>query len=242
MSHNPINETKIIFVEGLPGSGKSTTASWLASRLQSERAAVRLYLESQAEHPLNVGGDTHPAGSVPGDAFFQRYTPQSYVEESLRNWEHYLENTSQIDVIDIFDSYPYQNTVRILLQFDASIDFIHEYAARVEDLVKPMKPVLIYFKVSDTPQAVKHFNDISEQRGKVWAEYIEALITNCPFSLARNLSGASAVEAFISAYKQVADELLHESRLPRIILENCSGNWDGCYQQIEAFLELPSHS
>jgi thymidylate kinase len=43
-----MRDTKLIFVEGLPGSGKTTTASWLASRLHAERLLVHLVLE---HHP-----------------------------------------------------------------------------------------------------------------------------------------------------------------------------------------------
>jgi hypothetical protein len=69
-----MRESKLIFVEGLPGSGKTTTAAWLASRLRSERVMVNLFLEHQPEHPLNVGGTLHPSGETSGEAFFQRYT------------------------------------------------------------------------------------------------------------------------------------------------------------------------
>jgi len=233
-----MKDTKLLFLEGLPGSGKSTTASWLASRLQSDNLTVRLYLEHQPEHPLNVGGDSHPAGDVSGEVFFQQYTPESFVDESLRKWEMYVREASQSEVIGIFDSYPFQNTVRVLMQLDASIEYIREYASQVERLTRSLKPVLIYMNFSNTAQAIQNMNDISEQRGKLWAEYVEGLITNCPYSLARNLKGQSGVEAFIIAYKQLTDELLRQSHLPRFILEQCSASWDDCYQQIEAFLEL----
>jgi hypothetical protein len=79
-----MRETKLIFAERLPGSAKTTTASWLPSRLQAERRMVNLYLEHQPEHPLNVGGNLHPSGYTTGEAFFQRYTCASFVHESLQ--------------------------------------------------------------------------------------------------------------------------------------------------------------
>ena len=32
---SPMRDTKLIFVEGLPGLGKTTTASWLTARLRA---------------------------------------------------------------------------------------------------------------------------------------------------------------------------------------------------------------
>jgi shikimate kinase len=48
-----MRETQLVFVDGLPGLGKTTTASWLASRLQSRQLATDLFLESQPGHPTN---------------------------------------------------------------------------------------------------------------------------------------------------------------------------------------------
>ena len=63
--------TKLIFVEGLPGLGKTTTSVWLARRLHALGVPVNLLEEAQPNHPLNVGGALHPAGDTPGEAFFQ---------------------------------------------------------------------------------------------------------------------------------------------------------------------------
>jgi hypothetical protein len=74
-----MRDTRLIFVERLPGAGKTTTASWLASRLRSECLRVTLFLEHQPEHPLNVGGTLHPSGEITGEAFFLRYTALRFV-------------------------------------------------------------------------------------------------------------------------------------------------------------------
>ena len=109
-------------VEGLPGLGKTTTASWLAARFRAELLPVRLYLESQPEHPINVGGDLHPAGDVTGETYFQRYRPASFIQESLLRWQAFVDDAMQTDAISVLDSYPFQNSIRILLQMDAAHD------------------------------------------------------------------------------------------------------------------------
>jgi hypothetical protein len=133
-----MRESKLIFVEGLPGSGKTTTAAWLASRLRSERVMVNLFLEHQPEHPLNVGGTLHPSGETSGEAFFQRYTPESFVHESLQRWQAFVRTAVQAEAISVLDSYPFQNTVRVLLQLHASPDGMRAYAGHVEALVLPL--------------------------------------------------------------------------------------------------------
>lgn len=225
-------------VDGLPGLGKTTTASWLASRLQSSQPVVNLYLESQPEHPTNVGGDLHPAGDVTGETFFQSYTPASFIQESPEKWQAFVRAASQTQAVSVFDSYPFQNSVRILLQMNAAPDLIQSYAGQLEAVVMPLQPVQVFYSHRDMTDAVRHFGHISAQRGQLWADYIAALVSRSSYAIARQLEGYSAVLAFVADYKQMTDWLLRQSRFPRIVLQDCSSDWDGCYQQIEAFLGL----
>jgi hypothetical protein len=233
-----MRETQLIFVEGLPGSGKTTTASWLASRLPSERLMVNLLLEHQPEHPLNVGGHLHPSGYTTGEAFFLRYTSASFVQESLQRWQAFVRAALQAEAISVLDSYPFQNTVRVLLQLNATPDCMRAYAGQVEALMMPLQPVLIYFNQRDLIHACHHLSTISAQRGKAWTDYVVELVTHCPYAMARHLEGFSGALTVIRDYKQLTDSLLRQSRVPRLVLEDCAGGWEGCYQQIEAFLGL----
>src|SRR6185437_8981735 len=63
-------ETRLIFVEGLPGAGKTTTSTYIAERLRRKRLAVETWAEVEPDHPLNVGGALHPAGSTTGAGLF----------------------------------------------------------------------------------------------------------------------------------------------------------------------------
>jgi hypothetical protein len=99
---------------------------------------VNLFLEHQPEHPLNVGGMLHPSGETSGEAFFQRYTPGSFVHESLQRWQAFVRTAVQAEAISVLDSYPFQNTVRVLLQLHASPDGMRAYAGHVEALVLPL--------------------------------------------------------------------------------------------------------
>jgi hypothetical protein len=233
-----MRDTQLILVEGLPGLGKTTTASWLAARLRAERLPARLYLESQPGHPINVGGDLHPAGDVTGERFFQRYGPADFIRESLQRWQAFVEDAQPANTISVLDSYPFQNSVRILLQMAAPLDDMRAYAAQVETLVMPLRPALIYLSHRDMAHASQHFSKIAAQRGKAWLDYVATLITHCPYATARQLAGYDGVLAFMRDYKQLTDALLRDSSLPRIVLSDCAGEWDTCYRRIEAFLGL----
>ena len=72
---------RLIFVDGLPGSGKSATSGWLASSLKSKNLHPQLFQEVQPAHPTNVGGEIFPAGEMPGALFFERYNSEIFIDE-----------------------------------------------------------------------------------------------------------------------------------------------------------------
>ena len=232
-------DTKLIFIEGLPGLGKTTTSVWLAKRLILRGFRVNFLEESQPQHPLNVGGDLHPACSTPGEVLFQRYTPDSYIQESLERWQAAVPVALQSEAINVLDSYPFQNSVRILLQMDAPIDVIREYFKQVESFTTPLHPVLIYYDQPDTTYAKDHFTQIAARRGSAWTEYATALVLRCPYAGNRHLQDFEGVLTFLADYKNLIDILLEQSRIPRIILDHGFDDWAEFYRQIEDFLGLP---
>lgn len=224
---------RLVFVEGMPGSGKSTTASRIANVLQRNEYASVLYQERQPDHPLNVGGDSHPSGSCTGEEFYRFYSPEAFIKESLERWESFVAAMLHERSIAVLDSYPFQNSVRVLLQLDTSLERISDYAALVEALVAPLNPALIYLR-SDDP--AKAFRDTCEERGVEWTDYVVQVVAGCPYAETRELRGVSAVAELLTAYKSLSDMLLERSSIPQLILEGCHGHWADCYRRMDEFL------
>jgi thymidylate kinase len=227
--------TRLIFVEGLPGSGKSSTARYLAGSLSRAGIASQCFMEVEPNHPLNVGGELHPAGDTPGTGLFEHYTVETYVAEGLRRWHRFVAWASEQQAINILDSYPYQNAARVLLQMDASTDRIREYTADVENMAEPLAPVLIYL---DRTGYRKALESTSRQRGEAWTSYVVELVTNCPYARRRGLVGTSGVMTLMTAYEALVRQLMAGSCLPHLTLTNCMGRWPACYEQLGEFLGL----
>jgi len=171
--------SKIIFVDGLPGSGKSTTAESIAGALEQRGIPCRLLREREKDHPLNVGGDLHPSGSTTGVGMFRAYTVGSFVEESLMRWDAFVAEAGDSERVNVLDSYPFQNSVRVLSQMDADPVTLSAYQSAVEAKAAGLGPVLIYLDPGDAERAVRA---IAEQRGPAWTDYVIAVVTNCPYA------------------------------------------------------------
>jgi thymidylate kinase len=208
-----MRDTRLIFVEGLPGAGKSTTGEYLAASAQKVGIGVRYLPEAQPGHPLNVGGPLHPAGLTTGDELFRRYTVETYVAESLDRWRSFVTHTGDAESVQILDSYPYQNAARVLLQLDAPTAVIQAYARDVETIAQPLQPVLLYLERQITPEAL---GTTAGARGEAWTAYAVEVMTNCPYAHHRQLSGPTGALAVLGVYHALVQNLMSRSVLPRL--------------------------
>jgi hypothetical protein len=227
--------TRVIFVDGLPGAGKSTTAEYVARELEQRGIPCRLIREREIDHPLNVGGDLHPSGSTTGARMFAAYTVDSFVEESLARWHVFAAGAMRSERINVLDSYPFQNSVRVLLQMDADPVTLTAYQSRVEATATGLGPVLIYLDPGDAERAVR---TIAEQRGPTWTDYAIAVITQSPYASSRGLQGMDGAVAIMRAYKHLLDQLVARFPFPKLVLSDCHRRWPDCHAKIRGFLGL----
>ena len=229
--------TRMIFVDGLPGSGKSATAEYVARELERRGIPCRLLRERQTGHPLNVGGDLHPSGNTTGARMFATYTIGSFVEESLARWNAFVAEAMDSERINVLDSYPFQNSVRVLLQMDADPVTLDAYQSRVEEQAAGLAPVLIYLDPGDAERAVR---EIATQRGPAWTDYAIAVATECPYASTRGLQGLDGAIAILRSYKQLLDESVARCPFPKLVLSGCHRRWQDCHARIRGFLGFES--
>jgi hypothetical protein len=226
---------KLIFVDGLPGSGKSTTAEYVAGALEQRGIPCRLLRERETDHPLNVGGDLHPSGSTTGARMFAAYSVRSFIEESLARWSAFVAGAMPSERVTVLDSYPFQKSVRVLLQMDADPAALAAYQACVQDKAAGLEPVLIYLDPGD---AARMMRAIAERRGSAWTDYAISVITDCPYASTRGLNGTDGATAIMCSYKQLLDEAVARFPFPKLVLADCHRRWQACHAEICRFLRL----
>jgi thymidylate kinase len=225
--------TKLILFEGIPGSGKSTTGQFVARQIERAGHAVRWWYEEEANHPLHTFHDWETMQAVVDDLARGRSRP--IIDAVLERWERLAGESAASDRIVVHDSALLGHLTWTLFPFDVPRDAILAYVARVEQIIRPCDPVVIYF-TSDVSRTLRR---VCDARGGGWEQGMIRRVQESPYGRRNGLTGFSGLVAYWATYGKFADELFARLSLARLRLQNASENWLACRREILHFLGLP---
>jgi hypothetical protein len=139
-----VRGTRFIFVEGIMGSGKSTTVLFLTERLRQHGIVARSLAEGptidEPEHPLRVATEfPHPNG------IWLDLTVEEFVERSLQKWRDFVQVALQSSTITVCDGLLFHGNVTDLLLMNAEMSVLRRYVAQIIECLSPLNPAIIYF-------------------------------------------------------------------------------------------------
>jgi len=203
-----IPPTQILFIDGLPGSGKSMAAEAVGRHLPHSR----IFLESAPDHPL-LAATPDRMGAAFAD-IHKIHSWDSFAAAALWKLESFLE-TAERDVLHVFESHPRQSTVRVLFQLDAPQTSILQFWSDLQDRLAFVQPRLIYFQENTPLQAMK---GIARKRGPAWESYLIEALKQSRWMHARTLSGAEGVYEMLVVYADLINRLAGLWRFPVLTL------------------------
>jgi hypothetical protein len=195
---------QILFIDGLPGSGKSTAAEAVGSSVSDSR----VFLESAPNHPLLVGTPDQMGAAFAG--IQEIHSADSFAAAALARLQSFLEGAAD-DVLYVFESHPIQSTVRVLFQLNAPQTTTLQFWSDLQDRLDVVQPRLIYFRERDPLQALQ---EINRKRGPVWERYLVEAFEQSPWMKARVLSGIDGAYQMFVAYADLVDQLADLWRFP----------------------------
>ncbi len=198
----------ILFIDGLPGSGKSTAATAVGGYL----ANSRVFAETDQNHPLLVAAPDR-MGAAFAD-IHEIHSADSFAAAALGRLDAFLESAGR-DVLYVFESHPIQSTVRVLFQLDAPQTTILRFWSDLQDRLALVQPRLIYFQESNPLQALKQ---ITRMRGPTWESYLIEAFKQTPWMRARSLSDAEGADRMFVEYADLIDRLADLWRFPMLKL------------------------
>ena len=213
---------RLILIEGMIGSGKTTTAGHLAGWLSCRGADVRVFAEGAADHPIrNRRVDELLAAPAPGD-------PGAY---SAGQWHRLAERCLRDEQTIILESVFLQNSVMPAFIDGAPAAAVTDICAEIQRQAAPAEPFLVYLRPADIAAAIAR---VHEARGEPWSSRNVAYVQGCPWARRRNLRGRDAVVRLYQAWDPVVSELFDRCPFPKLMVPDPHHDWPAALRTIRA--------
>lgn len=222
---------RLIFVEGLPGSGKSTTAQRLCFHLQRLGRPARWYFEHELGHPVFDDEQVRLARAT------GRAEPNGILERALAGFAALAARPPEAaDQPLILEGTLFQTAVGTQLLMDLPPAEIERHFLRGLEILQPLAPALIYFRPPGVAEALQ---TIAEQRGAWFPEYLVSHLGDTPRGRRLGLRDFAGVIAFFEDYRARCEALLARYPGPHLVVDNRARDWPRHTRAITDFLGLP---
>lgn len=204
--------SKLVIVEGIMGSGKSLTTLNIARRLEVSGIPAIGITEGASPHPIRFDWDL-PWGEV---------RPTELATSCVAKWRSFVDSSLVTDHISVVDGQLFHGNLTSLFLLEADVDMIAAYCREIVAVIKPLSPLLIYFRQNDIDSAIRL---ISTQRGETWVNYQVNWKLESPYARRRGLAGLDGLIALYREYRALTDQLFADLDIPKISIENSRQEW-----------------
>lgn len=201
----------ILNVEGIPGSGKSTTAEQLDDSFRQHNIDSYWIDEIAKDHPIR-----NPKSQ-------NNLSEKDFISTSLTTWQSFVSDNLRVAILD---GYALQSTVRFLFAMNASEKTIQEFFREWQEIGDSCSS-MVFLKVLE-PE--KHFGEfVFPLRGKEWCRKLSSYVSSTPYGVAHELTGLDGIIKFWSEYQTICLDLLVEPTTPTQIRNHSERDWIQSY-------------
>ncbi len=220
-------EAKLILIDGITGSGKSSTAQFLADQMQRNGIEVSWHHEDEKDHPIKFDEEL--------EVFESQTQLERFLDMMPRLWQDFAQETMESESVQILESSFFQDSVRLLFQSNVDKQRIIDFVCAIEKVIAPLDPVLIYFHQIEAEASIRR---IWKRRGPQWKQWFIDLDMQTPYVKRSGLTGEAGVIGLWADYQTLTNQLVERFPHKRLSIENTAGDWPECRRRILDFLAL----
>lgn len=212
-------KTKLIIIDGMPGSGKSTTGVLLQDKLNELGIRNKFYHELVDNHPLRIY-----------DRQFTSFTKieeaEWFIEKVKELFSSFMSERLKYDEVTIIESYLFQNTIGFAYNMGMKPESILELTETLQNILSQLEPVLIYYYQVNVEQ---NWRWICEVRGPEFAQ------DRCGLNTDEDYLNAGI---FWTKNQDFVFKIIQDWKIPKLVIRNVDYQWDEYRERIFEFLKL----
>jgi len=229
-------DTKLILIEGVPCSGKSTTAQKLKTDISACGIKCNCFLEWAENNPIFIGHVEDLSEIIS--------TTKSREQNVLQQWKNFTKRAKKQETVNVIESRFWQTDAMYLYLSGHSEREIYESNHRVISVLTELNPVLIYLAPSNIEQLhtqiAKIRNKQWRESGKEgsWEQWGNDVYEQQKWFTNRLLNSKS-ITRFFKEWTSIADRLYERSPYRKVKIKDPQVDWQQTIDSIRDFLKLP---
>jgi thymidylate kinase len=229
-------DTKLILIEGIPCSGKSTTATQLEKRISARGIECRCFLEWSIDNPIAIGSVENLSEIIAGTA--------DRSQNVIQNWKDFTARAGRQPAVNILESRFWQTDGMYLYLSGHPQAEVVESSRRLVSIISELNPVLIYLEPRDIGQLLTRVtagkNREWRKAGKKgsWETWGNQVYEQQSWFTSQDLKGEAGVVKFFFDWSSIADKLFELVPFRKIRLVDPQADWKTSMRRIEDFLQL----
>lgn len=210
-------QKKLIIIDGIPGSGKTTTASRIFEQLSLAHINTRCFLEQEDNHPLLVPG-------LDFDSFDNEAATDLFIQLLASSFSEFVQTRlNEPEEVTIIESVLFQDAISLAHLNGMKQEKLLELCSVLLAILEPLNPALIYYYQVDVE---KQWRFICSVRGNEWGPV--SMHTDEDFKQAAEVWGNS--QSFVRT-------VIDKWGVPKLIIENSDYLWSEYDHLIHEFVE-----
>ena len=229
-----MDAARLIVIEGMIGSGKTTTATGVGDWLAGRGENVRVFCEGAADHPIRTRAEDRlraaadPRARVAGQRADGAAAGRPGVYAAVQ-WRRLAERCLRGRPTIILESSFLQNSVMPAFIDGAPARTVDEIFTQIVRQAAPARPLLVYLRPADIAAAIAR---VHRTRGDPWSSRNVAFVENSPWARRRSLRGQDAVVRLYQAWEPVVTQLYGRYPFPKIMVTDPQHDWQATLTRI----------
>jgi len=222
------NKGKIVLIDGMCGTGKSTTAQILGRQLSLHSLPYRWLHEEIAEHPIRK--DEFSIG-----ALNTQEGMNSNIQEMLNRWHLFVERVLASGEIFIIEGCFIHAIDRYFAQSACNIEQTLQYFSKVSDILLKVDTLFVYLRSQNVRKTLGHVFPI---RGDWWKELILVPSEEKFFDITE-LQNEDSVYNSWELFQEISDKVYDIYHGDKIRIDVSVGTWTENPKKVLGFMGLP---